>query len=206
MRVPSRPWEGPKPQDWPLVNRLGFLPFVALFPYSSTIMSFAAAFVALLKRSEVLVFAPLRHDGHAPMGAGSHKGAGSHRGGGLPRGRRAPTEGGAPTEGWVAPSASDQGPLELPESPLCRGLVDSRCLSLEWSHSSLLRLTLVKLLLKPGQWTEARRGGAARGASVPRTQPRAPRGLSCSAPAPKEAAETWTGVWLVEWPVFCLER
>ena len=38
---------------------------------------------------------------------------------------------------------SDQGPLELPESLLCRGLVDSHCLSLEWSHSSLLRLTLV---------------------------------------------------------------
>ena len=96
MRVPSRPWEGPKPQDWPLVNRLGFLPFVALFLYSSTIMSFAAAFVALLKRSKVLVFAPLRHDGHASTGAGSHKGVGSHGGGGHPQRGGLPQRGGQP--------------------------------------------------------------------------------------------------------------
>lgn len=74
--------------------------------------------------------------------AGTHREVSSCRWGGLPPGRRAPTEGRAPAEGWAAPSASDQGPLGLAESPLCRGLVDSRCLSSERSCSSLRRLSL----------------------------------------------------------------
>ena len=145
-------------------------------------MSFAAAFVALLKRSEVLVFAPVRHDGHAPTGAGSHRGMG-----GPVRLR----PGALGVVGVAAAQRARGQPLSV---------LGAESFLLAASHSHAV------LLLKPGQWTEARRGGAARGASVPRTQPGAPGGLSCFAPAPKEAAETWTGVWLVEWPVFYLER
>ena len=120
--------------------------------------------------------------------AGTHRGVGSHRGVGGPVRLR---PGALGVAGVAAVQRARGQPLPV---------LGVESFLLAASHSRAV------LLLKPGQWTEARRGGAARGASVPRTQPRAPGGLSCSAPAPKEAAETWTGVWLVEWPVFCLER
>lgn len=63
----------------------------------------------------------LLQTGWAPTGE-----AWPHRGVGLCRG------------GWAAPSASDQGPLELAESPLHRGLVDS--------HSSVPRSGVALLL------------------------------------------------------------